>query len=188
MKFSTSRPQTAEMAVSLFARPLHPELFDVLERYEHQCEHYQSAVNLTTSGHVIEYHTRENTFTEVLDWRSVDLPRIKRLCLYSTDQPRSLRYKLDSGIVVQICFDCEYLDPDAFRRIQQESWKQASGATLAHALPETEFDLSPPLSYINVDPLPEAIGIHTFHLYPEECAIVKTQSLYHYEAPTTQNA
>lgn len=182
MKYSPSRPQTAQMAVCLFARPLHPELFDVVERYEHRSEAYHAAVNLTSYGHTIEYHTHDQTVTEVLDWRHTELPRIKRLCLYSTSQSRSLRYRLDSGILVQVCFDCEYLTPDTFRRIQQESWKQASSATLAHAVPETEFDLSPPLSYLNVDPLPEAIGIHAYHLYPDECAIVKMQSLYSFDA------
>ncbi len=181
MKFSTTRPQTADLAVCLFARPLHPELFDVLERYEYAGEKYQASISLTSYGHVFEYRVNGQTLTEVLDWNQSQLPRIKRLCLYSTDRPRSLRFKLDGGLCIQVCFNCEYLSADVYRRVQQEHWKQAEQATLAHTVVGTEFELTPPLSFLNVDPLAESLGIHTFHLYPDERAIVKTQSLFTFD-------
>ncbi|MCA8987701.1 MAG: DUF2617 family protein [Planctomycetaceae bacterium] len=180
MKSFTSRPQTSEIALRLFARPLHPEFFDVLERYEYRSSQYSTSVSLTSVGHSVEFRRNRHTITEVLSGQFADLPRIKRLCSYSTGQPRSLRYNLDCGVVVQLCFECEYLAPDAYERVQDEHWQLAGKATLAQVSFDALSDAAPPLSFVNVDPLPNAIGIHAFHLFPGEHAIVKTQSLYRY--------
>lgn len=178
MKFSISRPDTTELAVSLYARPLHPELFDTCERYEHQGKHYQASMQLTSVGHVIEFCCGEHFITEVMDSKLAVLPRIKRLCLFSTEQSRSLKYNLDSGHTVRICFECEYMTPEVFRRVEQEYWKDAQSATLSHLTGSKAEHHLPGLSFLRMEPTDEALSVHTFHLYPEEYAIVKTQSLF----------
>ena len=178
MKFSITRPETTELAISLFARPLHPELFETSERYEHQGRHYQASVQLTAFGHVVEFCVGDHFITEVLDTKMAVLPRIKRLCLYSTEDTRNLKYTLDGGQTVRICLECEYLAPDIFRRVEQEYWKDAQSANLSHLIGSKHEQESLGLSFIRVDPSEEAFGVHTFHLFPDEYAILKTQSLF----------
>lgn len=178
MKSSATRPETTELAISLFARPLHPELFESCERFEHKSPSYQASVQLTSSGHVVEFQVGQNFVTEVLDSKQSVLPRIKRLCLYSTEQSRSLHYVLDGGQSVSLCYECEYLSPEVFRRVEREYWKDAQSATLSHLVGCKHQRDTPGLSFIRVDPTHEALGVHTFHLFPNERAIMKTQSLF----------
>ncbi len=178
MKSSITRPETTELAISLFARPLHPELFDCCERFEFSTRQYEAVIQLTSFGHVVEFQTGPHFVTEVLDMKLAVLPRIKRLCLYSTETSRSLKYTLDSAQVVNLCFECEYLSPDVFRRVEQEYWKDAQTATLSHLIGGKHEQDTPGLSFIRVDPTDDCLGVHTFHLFPEEHAILKTQSLF----------
>lgn len=178
MKHSMTRLETTELAVSLFARSLHPELFEVSERYEHVGKAYQAHVQLTSGGHMIEFRVGNHFLTEVLDAKQATLPRIKRLCLYSAEMSRSLKYKLDSGQTAHVCFECEYLPPDVFRRVEQEYWRDAQSATLSQLVGCKDERDTPGLSFIRVEPTERALGVHTFHLFPEEYAILKTQSLY----------
>jgi len=183
MKFSTSRPETTELAISLFARSLHPELFETCERFELSNRSYQASVQITSFGHLVEFQSHGHFVTEVLDGKAAILPRIKRLCLYSAEQSRNLKYTLDSGVSVALCCECEYLMPDVFRRVEQEYWKDAQSATLAHLIDGRADEAGIGLSFVRVDANEDALGVHTFHLFPEEYAIVKTQSLYMTPAP-----
>jgi len=178
MKFSITRPETTELAVSLFARPLHPELFETCERYELEGKSFSASVQLTSYGHAVEFRSGERFITEVLDCKQAVLPRIKRLCLFSTENSRNLKYTLENGLSIRLCLECEYLAPDVFRRVEQEYWKDAQSATLSHLVGGRDDRDSPSLSFVRIDPVDDAFGVHTFHLFPEEYAILKTQSLF----------
>ena len=178
MKFSITRPETTELAVSLFARPLHPELFETSERYEHEGKAYSANIQLTVFGHAVEFRSGDRFITEVLDCKQAILPRIKRLCLFSTENSRNLKYTLENGLSIRLCFECEYLAPDVFRRVEQEYWKDAQSATLSHLVGGRDDRDSAGLSFVRIDPVEDTLGVHTFHLFPDEYAIVKTQSLF----------
>ncbi|MBL4885765.1 MAG: DUF2617 family protein [Planctomycetaceae bacterium] len=178
MKYSISRPETTDLAVSLFARTLHPELFEPHECFEYRGGTYQATVQLTSRGHTVEFRRDEQFVTEVIDCKQALLPSIKRLCLYAIESNRSLNYQLEGGLKVDLCFECEYITPDIYNRIEQEYWKDAQSATLSHLDDSSGFNGSPGLSFIRIDPQEDALSVHGFHLYPEECAIVKSQSLF----------
>jgi len=181
MKYSISRPQTSDLAVSLYARTLHPELFESCECFEHKNRAYRASIHLTTRGHVVEFRRGDHFVTEVLDGKQVVLPRVKRLCLYAVESNHSLDYQLDSGLNVSLCFDCEYLVPDIYHRIEQEYWKDAKSATLSHLNGSFNCSNSSGLSFASVDPQADSLNVHTFHLYPDESAIVKSQSLFYFD-------
>ncbi len=181
MKYSISRPETTDLAVSLFARTLHPELFETCESFEHQNKSYQAAVQITSCGHVIEFRRGDHFVTEVLDCKQSVLPRIKRLCLYCVESNRSLSYQLEGGLNVSICFECEYLAPDIYHQLEQEYWKDAISATLSHLDEGSNFSSSSGLNFMRIDAQTDSLNVHAFHLYPEECAIVKSQSLFTFE-------
>ena len=178
MKYSISRPETTELAISLFARALHPELFETCESFEYRNKSYRAAIQITSCGHVIEFRRGEHFATEVLDCKQSVLPHIKRLCLYAVD---SLNYQLEGGLNLSICFECEYLAPDIYQQLEQEYWKDAISATLSHLDEGNNCTGSSELNFMSVDPGTDSLNVHAFHLYPEECAIVKSQSLFTFE-------
>lgn len=181
MKYSISRPETTDLAVSLFARALHPELFESCECFEYQNKNYQAAIHLTSCGHTVEFRRDDHFVTEVLDCKQSVLPRIKRLCLYAIESNRSLDYRLEGGLNVSLCFECEYLAPDVYHQVEQEYWKDAKTATLSHLNKSPDFSSSAGLSFVRIDLQEDFLNVHAFHLYPDECAIVKSQSLFSFE-------
>ena len=178
MKYSISRPETTDLAVSLFARSLHPELFEPYECYEHRSNSYRATIQLTSNGHTVEFNRGENFVTEVLDSKQALFPRIKRLCLYTIESNRRLSYQLDGGLNVSLCYECEYVAPGCYQQVEQEYWNAAKSSTLSHLEEGPEFNSSPCLSFVRVDAQKEALTVQGFHLYPEECAVVKSESRF----------
>ena len=78
----------------------------------------------------------------------------------------------------------EILPPEQFLHVHEEL--VADGARkgmLFHFRPENRFGLSP-LGVVIVEALPACLSVSAFHTFPDEFAIIKTQSLIERTAPS----
>src|SRR5205807_9449214 len=55
----------ADLVFQLYARPIHPEFFDILAVRKIQREDYELTVRITRTGHVITWENRDVHLTEV---------------------------------------------------------------------------------------------------------------------------
>jgi hypothetical protein len=51
---------------------------------------------------------------------------------------------------------------------------------LAHRFGSKSRLAPAPLSFIQTDEGPRSLFVHTFHTFPDNCAVVKTQSLFEF--------
>ena len=57
----------------------------------------------------------------------------------------------------------------------------AKGRGLYVTYPDRAADGLEPFSYISIEPRDGELHVHAFHLFPEECTILKTQSIFEVE-------
>ena len=81
-------------------------------------------------------------------------------------------------IEYQSCVDVERVDLEVFRHLCEEMTLDASRAGLFHRFRSANRLAPPPISHLHVDARANTLSIHSFHTFPDECAIVRTQSLF----------
>src|SRR6516165_6949008 len=76
------RPRVSDLVFQLYARPLHPEFFDILAARKIQREDYDLTIRITRTGHVITWENRDVLLTEVTATADQPLPEKRRLLSY----------------------------------------------------------------------------------------------------------
>src|SRR3954465_10975975 len=73
------RPRVSDLVFHLYGRPLHPELFDILEVRKVRREDYELTVRITRTGHVLSWENKDVFLTEVAAAGDEPLPEKRRL-------------------------------------------------------------------------------------------------------------
>jgi hypothetical protein len=172
------RPKVAELVFQLYGRSLHPELFEVYNSRTVERGDYTATINITSTGHFVTWRHQGLTLVEVATAAHHPLPQKRRLLSYRLRGERSDRVACRGGVNYEVCFQLEPVEPEVFWTFQQElaldgernGMLQRFGASGRMALGA--------LSYINVETRSRSLFIQAFHTFPDDYAIVKSQSLF----------
>lgn len=178
MSLSSVRPDAHELVFHLFGRSVHPELLDVRTEAEIWHEGYSASLQLCDSGHVVSLRVRGETVTEVTSARKHPLPQMRQLLEHRICGSRHESIEFDNGVRYHASYELEQLDPDVFLHVHQELLVDSRTAAVAFTFPTVgRFDPAP-LSLITTDSWPDSLLVNAFHTFPENGAVVKTQSLF----------
>ena len=170
------RPRVCDLVFQVYAKPLHPELFDVLAMRRIQREDYDLIVRITRTGHVISWGNRETYLTEVAA-SDQPLPERRRLLHHRLRGERTETLRTPQGITYQTSFQVEVLPPEIFLHIHDEILADGGKRGLLHNFqPHHRLALAP-LGLVNAEARPGCLFLSAFHTFPDECTIIKTQSL-----------
>lgn len=172
------RPKVAELAFQLYGRSLHPELFDIHRSRDVDRGSYRAKIDITSAGHVITWQYEGMTLTEVAASAQHPLPQKRRLMSYKLRGERSDEVKCHGGIVYRVNFQLEPVAPEVFWTFQQQL---AEGETqgLVHRFDSSGRMSLGALSYIHVETRTKVMRVQAFHTFPDDYAIVKSQSTFH---------
>jgi hypothetical protein len=172
------RPKVAELVFQLYGRPLHPELFQICSSRRVEVGDYSAKIEITSAGHVVTWRYAGLTLTEVAASAQPPLSKQRRLMSYSVKGPRHDHVDCKGGARYAMNFELEHADPEVFWAIQQELtidglmqgmlYRFNSGGRLARGA----------LSYINVETRRRQMLVQAFHTFPDDFAILKSQSLF----------
>ncbi len=174
----TVRPKIAELVFQLYGRPLHPELFEFCAGCQVQRGDYEAKIDITTAGHVITWRYAGITLTEVAAAANHPLPARRRLMSYSLKGQRSDKTECRGGVRYQMSFQLEPVEPEIFWTFQQELSEDGKRQGLLHRFDSSGRMSLGALSYINVEARNRQMLVQAFHTFPDDCAIVKIQSLF----------
>jgi len=161
----------------LYGRPLHPELFDILAVRTVQREDYQLTVRITRTGHVLSWENADVHLTEVTAAADQDLPEKRRLLGGRVRGEQSRNLKCAHGINYQMTFQVEVLPPEIFLHVHDEILADGGKQGLLHNFqPHHRLALAP-LGYIAVESRADCLFLSSFHTFPDEHTVLKTQSL-----------
>lgn len=174
----SARPKVAELVFHLYGRTLHPELFEV------QCSRtidrggYCATVSITTAGHVLTWKAGSLTLTEVAGAASQPLPQKRRLLSYRLGGERSDRMECRGGCSYQMSFQLERIAPELFWSFQGELAADGQRRGLLHRFGADDRVALGALSWIDVDVRGRGLLVQAFHTFPDDFAVVKSQSLF----------
>lgn len=170
------RPKLGELVYRLYDRPIHPELFEPVAIRTLERGGATLVARLTATGHVLEWHRGDEHLVELTTTGDQDLPAGHRL-LHRFHGERRGRCDL-AGVRYQVGLQAEILPPEVFLNVHDELVADGSRRGLIfHFAPHRRMALTP-LGFIAVESLPSGLAVATFHTFPAEYAVVKTQSLF----------
>ena len=174
----TVRPKVAELQFHLYGRVLHPELFDVHQNRTIERGGYTANINITSAGHVVTWQYDGLTLTEVAASANHPLPERRRLLRYKLSGERSDCVECRGGITYEVCFQLEPVAPEVFWTFQQELASGSRHQGMVHRFQSSGRMAMGALSYINLESRDRSLRVRAFHTFPDDCAIVKVQSLF----------
>jgi len=167
----------SDLVFQLYGRPLHPELFDILAVSKIQREDYELTVRITRTGHVISWENRDVHLTEVAAALDQPLPEKRRLLNYRLRGEHSNQFPCAHGISYQTSFQVEILPQEIFLHVHDEILADGEKRGLLHNFqPNHRLSLAP-LGLVAVEARSGCLFISTFHTFPDEHTVVKSQSL-----------
>ncbi|WP_240911436.1 DUF2617 family protein [Paludisphaera soli] len=167
----------ADRSFQVFHRALHPEWFAVRAHERLEAGPWQADVRIVEGGHAVVFGHEGVRLTEVLGVRGNALPLEGLLLNSPIRHERSTVLRPGGRIVYQVCLEVEQVDPEVFRHLCEETTLDASRGRLFHAFPAANRMSPRPLSQIRVERLAGGLSLQTFHSFPEELAIFRSQSL-----------
>jgi hypothetical protein len=177
MSVDIVRPRVGNLVFQLYGRPLHPELFEILAHRKVQREDWELTLRITRTGHVITWENADVLLTEVAAAAEQELPQKRRLLSYKLRGEHSGNLTCAHGIKYQTTFQVETLQPDIFLQIHEEILADGEKRGLIHNFTPSHRVTLAPLGLIAVESRFNCLFLSTFHTFPEEHTVVKSQSL-----------
>jgi hypothetical protein len=172
------RPKVAELSFQLFGRALHPELFVVFASKKLERGDYSAQIDITSAGHVITWRYRGLTLTEVACSAQHPLPEKRRLLSYRLKGERNDRVECRGGIVYHMSYQLEPVAPEVFWSFQEELNRDSQHNGLLHIFDASGRMALGAVSFINAETRSRSLMVQAFHTFPDDYAIVKTQSVF----------
>lgn len=178
MSVSFVRPSVTDLMFHLYERSLHPELFEIRREESVVQPDYSATIRICDSGHMVCFNTRQTMLTELVARRGQDLPERSERYHRRLKGCRDETIECGPEVTYHVSYQVEKLPPDVFLTLHEELQLDCQRAPISHSFGSANRLSPAALSFIQTDVWPHSLLIHSFHTYPEDCAIVKTQSLF----------
>ena len=172
------RPKVAELVFQLYGRALHPELFQVHQTRTISRGGYEAKVQITSAGHLVTWRYGKVTLTEVATAANHPLPQRRRLLAHRLHGERTDTHECRAGCRYEVQFQLEPLDPELFWALQQQLVQDGQRKGMLHSFDSSGRVALGAISYINLETRNRSLLLQAFHTFPDDNAIVKTQSVF----------
>jgi hypothetical protein len=177
MHLQTARPRVSDLVFQLYGRPLHPELFEVLAERRVERDDQRVSVRITRAGHVITWESADVWLTEVAAAADDTLPESRRLLNYRLRGEHCGTVDWSRGVRYQMSFQVETVPLEVFLHVHDEILSDGAKRGFLHNFQPNHRLALAPLGFVTLEGRQGCLVIHAFHTFPEEHAIVKSQSL-----------
>jgi hypothetical protein len=174
----TVRPKVTELTFQLFSRPLHPELFQIFQTQCVERGGYRAKIAITSAGHLVTWRYGNVTLTEVATAAHNPLPKRRRLLSHRLKGERTDEVQYRGNITYQVGFQLEKVQPEIFWAFQQELARDGQHRGMIHTFHSSGRLALGALSYIHVETRDRTMLVQAFHTFPDDSAIVKSQSRF----------
>jgi hypothetical protein len=177
MPLQITRPDAADMILRTFERPIHPELFESTSHCTLNFGGNRARLRIGRTGHVLEFRSADATITEVAATKHEEFPLNRRVV-----DRRLIGYRthmIDLSFVRYHCsYQLEHVPLDIYLQLHREFEMDAQNATLSCEFPGSSPQSPTCISLLKCDILPEGLVVHAFHTFPDNAAVLRTQTLF----------
>lgn len=172
------RPKVNELNFHLYARNVHPELFDVCARRTIERENYEVSLNITTDGHMITYRHGPLVLTEIGAAANHPLPAKRLLMSRSVEGQTTEDLLYEEVISYRTSFSMEVVPLKTFATIHQQLNEKFECEGLVHRFGTNGRVAFGAVSYINVQAFRSHIILRSFHTFPDTQAVMRSESSF----------
>ena len=167
-----------ELMFSLYQRPLHPELFEIKAKRHLKTENYETIVWETGCSHMISVFVGDMCLSEVIANSKQLLPKRGLVERFKFKGQRNHKCTLSRGLSYMTDFQVERMSDNLYMKSKVDLEKFSKNRGLFVEYPESSSSGLTPFSYIDFEPRRNELHVHSFHAFPEQRTILKTQSLF----------
>ncbi len=178
MDNSRSKLAISELAFSLYQRSLHPELFTIHAKRHLKTEKYETFVWATGCSHVVSVFTRDLCLSELISLPGQMLPKRGLIERFQFRGQRNHKCTLSRGLSYMTDFQVEKMSPNLYQQSYIDLQRFARNRGMFVRFPKSTVEGLEPFSYIDFEARQDELHVHTFHAFPEQVTIIKTQSLF----------
>jgi hypothetical protein len=172
------RPRVGDLVFQLYGRVLHPELFEIHASRSIDRGAFSATVSITSAGHLVSWRKEGLVLTEVAASATQPLPQKRRLFSYRLSGERRDRMECRGGACYQMCFQLETVAPELFWTFQQELLAGGGRQGLLHRFESGSRMALGAVSWLSIDTTAKTLLVQAFHTFPDDLAIVKSQTLF----------
>ncbi|MFW6133287.1 MAG: DUF2617 family protein [Planctomycetota bacterium] len=168
----------------LYERALHPELFEIAHDRHIVKPAYEAQVWVTGCTHVIGFFRGGQTgrptaaLVQVIADAGAELPQRGLLLEMPFRGERDHERRRANGIDYMMNFQLERMSADAYGQTHRELARMGVRHGLFVPFPHLRSRDMTPFSYIDYEAKPNELHVFAFHAFPDDAALVKTQSVF----------
>ena len=178
MGVSFRRSRVSDLSFQVFSRALHPDWFAVRGHRRITRDGWEADIRIVEGGHAVTFRSGSVRLTEVLTGPETLLPEPGLLFHSPIRRERSTALRPGGETEYQSCFEVERIDKEVFAHLCDEMTLDASRDVLFHRFDPSNRLAPAPISHLQIESRARGLSVHAFHSFPDERAIVRTQSLF----------
>jgi hypothetical protein len=178
MGVSFGRSRVSDLGFQVFGRSVHPDWYAVRSHGRLIQERWEADLRIIEGGHAINFRSGAVRLTEILAGPETLLPEPGLLFHSKIRQERSATLRPSESIEYQTCFEVERVDPEVFAHLTSEMVLDADPSRLVYCFAPSNRMAPAPMTHLRFESRTAGLIVHAFHSFPEEQAIVRTQSLF----------
>jgi len=180
-------PKLEEMRLYVYGRPLHPELFGVFLQHKLDLGRYQADIWLLGLGHLVCFHTPEQTVTELVVQASELYSSAGLIEKLPLEKKSDFRHCLDDRVFYIVSTRAETMSQAVFEQVHREMLRFAETRGLFMPFDQwAEGKGLAPFSFIDYEHRTRELSVFAYHAFPSQNLILRTQSVFSLEAISSE--
>lgn len=183
-KIDTASPvtQASDLHLFLFDRALHPELFRRYKGLQVSQGRYHADLWIVGLGHVVTVTCGNKTATELMHLDSDLLPTRGVLSRFRLKGERDHERRCPESWHYMVSSQIETMEEPLYKSVHHELIRHATRGGLFHVYNQWADGDLVPFSFIDHEARDAEFHVHAFHAFPQERTIVKTQTIFEWQA------
>lgn len=173
----TKQRRSGGLALQLFQRPLHPELFKIVGTEQVSRRAYEADIWLVEGGHVTSFTAGKTTLTEVVVNNHEPLPDRNLIQSIPCRGEKYHEATIGGNVRYMISTQEEQLTQTLYDATRHEIATYASKRELMTAESSGTGDTAGYLSVLDIERRSHELLIQSFHLFDENNMVIKTQAI-----------
>jgi hypothetical protein len=175
------RQSVGQLRYYLYSRALHPELFHMDQAQTLRQRRYQADVWIVGLAHVVTLRFKNVTIAEVAAAPGEALPQRGLVTSFKFRGERDETREFDDGLQYIFSSQVEQMTENVFKACHDDLLADAKRRGMHMTYPDRATNGLVPFSYLSTEGRDNEFHVHAFHLFPDECTILRTQSIFEVE-------
>lgn len=177
------KQRVEELQFCLFQRAIHPELFHIHMVKRIERDRYSAEIWVIGLTHLVTVQSGDQILTELITEDPELLPKAGLATTFRFRGERDHAQSFGDGMKYILSTQVERMTPQLFPATHRDYVHYAQNRELFIPFDEWTHDGLAPFTFIDFDARDHELHVHAFHAFPDDLALLKTQSIFEIGAP-----